>query len=192
MFMANEPTPAGAEGIQSLILTIRGQRVMLDSDLARIYGVTTGQLNQALKRNLTRFPTDFAFQLDRQEFTNLLSQSVIASSYGGRRTLPWVFTEHGTIMLASVLNSPIAIDASVRVVRAFVFLREQLFANRELARKFAELEKRLDAHDESIAALFEAIRWLLEPPAADETKREIGFHLREQAPPYRVRVNRKR
>jgi hypothetical protein len=192
MFMANELAHAGAEGIQSLILTIRGQRVMLDSDLARIYGVSTGQLNQALKRNLSRFPQDFAFQLGRQEFTNLISQIVISSSYGGRRTLPWVFTEHGAIMLASVLNSPVAVDASVRVVRAFVYLREQLLANRELSRKFVELEKRLDANDESIAALFEAIRRLLEPPAADEPKREIGFHLREQAPPYRVRVNRKR
>jgi hypothetical protein len=192
MFMANDLVHAGAEGIQSLILTVRGQRVMLDSDLARIYGVSTGQLNQALKRNLSRFPSDFAFQLDRQEFANLISQIVISSSYGGRRTLPWVFTEHGAIMLASVLNSPVAVDASVRVVRAFVYLREQLLANRELSRKFAELEKRLDDNDESIAALFEAIRRLLEPPAADEPKREIGFHLREQAPPYRVRVNRKR
>jgi hypothetical protein len=95
-------------------------------------------------------------------------------------------------MLASVLNSSIAVEASVRVVRAFVYLREQLLANRELAKKFSELEKRLDAHDESIAALFEAIRGLLEPPSTNEPKREIGFHLREEAPPYRVRVNRKR
>ena len=95
-------------------------------------------------------------------------------------------------MLASVLNSPIAVDASVRVVRAFVYLREQLLANRELSRKFAELEKRLDGNDESIAALFEAIRRLLEPSAVEESKREIGFHLREQAPPYRVKVHRRR
>jgi cell division protein FtsB len=192
MFMANELPHAGAEGIQSLILTLRGQRVMLDSDLARIYGVTTGQLNQALKRNLARFPSDFAFQLDRQEFVNLISQIVISRSYGGRRTLPWVFTEHGAIMLASVLNSPVAVEASVRVVRAFVYLREQLMANRELARKFAELEKRLDAQDESIAALFEAIRRLLEPPTAEEARKEIGFHIRETAPPYRVRLPRSR
>lgn len=191
MFMASELAHAGAEGIQSLILTIRGQRVMLDSDLARIYGVTTGQLNQALKRNARRFPEDFVFQIGRQEFRNLISQFVISSSYGGRRKLPWVFTEHGAIMLASVLNSEVAVEASVRVVRAFVFLREQLLANRELARKFAELEKRMDAQDESIAALFEAIRRLLEPPT-DAEKKEIGFHIRENAPPYRVRVNRKR
>lgn len=189
--MPNELVHAGAEGIQSLILTLRGQRVMLDSDLARIYGVTTGKLNQALKRNLVRFPKDFAFQLERKEFVNLISQSVISSSYGGRRTIPWVFTEHGAIMLASVLNSPVAVDASVRVVRAFVFLREQLLANRELSRKFVELEKRLDSHDESLAALFEAIRRLLEPEDS-EAKREIGFHLREMAPPYRVRTQRSR
>jgi hypothetical protein len=193
MFMADELAHAGAEGIQSLILTIRGQRVMLDSDLARIYGVSTGQLNQALKRNAGRFPSDFAYQLERQEFTNLISQFVISSSYGGRRTLPWVFTEHGAIMLASVLNSPVAVEASVRVVRAFVFLREQLLANRELSRKFAELEKRVTTHDDSIAALFEAIRRLLEPLPAEETpKREIGFHIREQGPPYRVRTQPRR
>ena len=192
MYMANEPASAAGEGIQSLILTLRGQRVMLDSDLARIYGVTTGQLNQALKRNLERFPTDFAFQIDRQEFTNLISQSVISSSYGGRRTLPWVFTEHGAIMLASVLSSPIAVEASVRVVRAFIYLREQLLANRELARKFAQLEKRMDAQDESIAALFEAIRRLLEPPAADTPKQEIGFHMREGTAPYRFKLRRQR
>lgn len=190
--MANELPHAGAEGIQSLILTLRGQRVMLDSDLARIYGVTTGQLNQALKRNLGRFPSDFAFQLNRKEFVNLISQTVTSSSYGGRRTLPWVFTEHGAIMLASVLNSPVAVEASIRIVRAFVYLREQLMANRELARKFAELEKRLNAHDESIAALFEAIRRLLEPSTAEERHKEIGFHIREKAPPYRVRLPRSR
>ena len=95
-------------------------------------------------------------------------------------------------MLASVLNSPVAVDASVRVVRAFVYLREQLLANRELSRKFTELEKRLDAHDESIATLFEAIRRLLEPPVEGEATKEIGFHMREEVPPYRVRVNRKR
>ena len=189
--MANELAHAGAEGIQSLILTIRGQRVMLDSDLARIYGVTTVRLNEQLRRNRNRFPADFAFQLTREELANLRSQIAISSLHGGRRYLPWVFTEHGAIMLASVLNSPVAVDASVRVVRAFVYLREQLLANRELSRKFAELEKRLDANDESIAALFEAIRRLLEPPAEGK-KKEIGFHIREHAPPYRVGVNRRR
>jgi len=166
---------------------------MLDSDLARIYGVATMRLNEQVKRNLHRFPIDFAFQLTREEFAELISHSAISKpSRGGRTKLPWVFTEHGAIMLASVLNSPIAVDASVRVVRAFVYLREQLLTNRELSRKFAELEKRLDANDESIATLFEAIRRLLEPPAVEGSKREIGFHLRETAPPYRVKVHRRR
>ena len=191
--MANELAHAVGEGIQSLILNIRGLRVMLDSDLARIYDVATKRLNEQVKRNLHRFPVDFAFQLAPEEFADLISQNAISKpSRGGRRKLPWVFTEHGAIMLASVLNSPLAVSASVRVVRAFVYLREQLLANRELSRKFAELERRLDAHDESIAALFEAIRRLLEPPVLEESKREIGFHLREVASPYRVKVHRRR
>lgn len=190
--MANELAHAGAEGIQSLILTLRGQRVMLDSDLARLFGVTTFRLNEQFKRNKDRFPEDFAFQLTREELANLRSQFAISSLHGGRRHLPWAFTEHGALMLAMILKNPVAVEASIRVVRAFVYLREQLLANRELAKKFADLEKRMDAHDESIAALFDAIRQLLEPPAEGETKREIGFHIREESAPYRVRVNRKR
>ena|SRR5213594_206509 len=192
MLMGNALGHTAIAGIQSLILIVRGQRVMLDSDLASIYGVELKRLNEQVKRNADRFPLDFAFQLEREEFATLKSQIATSRSHGGNRKLPWVFTEHGAIMLASVLNSPIAVEASVRVVRAFVYLREQLLANRELARKFDELEKRLDAHDESIAALFEAIRRLLEPPAVEAPKREIGFHLREMAPPYRVNVHRRR
>jgi hypothetical protein len=172
------------ESVEDAIHLIRGQRVMLDSDLAQIYGVSTKQLNQQLKRNQKRFPADFAFQLTRQEFTNLRSQSV-TSSYGGRRYMPWAFTEHGAIMLASVLNSEIAIEASVRVVRAFVRLRELVSANSVLAAKFAELEQRLDSHDVQIAQLFEAIRQLLTP--ATQKKREIGFHVREKAARYGAR-----
>lgn len=187
MSMANQPAVAPAVMIENLILTIRRQRVMLDSDLARIYRVTTGQLNQALKRNSKRFPADFAFQLTRQELAALISQSVISKTgRGGRQTPPWVFTEHGAIMLASVLNSPLAIEASVRVVRAFVYLREQLASNKKIAQKFAELENRLDSQDESIATLFEAIRQLLEPAEPGQPRREIGFHVKEQARSYRV------
>jgi len=192
MFMGNELAHMREVGIQSLILTLRGQRVMLDSDLAKIYGVELKRLNEQVRRNLDRFPTDFAFQIGREEFANLKSQFATSRSHGGKRKLPWVFTEHGAIMLATVLNSSVAIEASVRVVRAFVYLREQLLANRELSRKFAELEKRLDGNDQSIAALFEAIRRLLEPPAVEAPKREVGFHLREVAPPYRVKVHRRR
>jgi hypothetical protein len=184
-----EPMAAAAKKIQSLegaIHLIRGQRVMLDSDLAAFYGVTVRRLNEQLRRNAGRFPDDFAFQLARKEVANLKSQFATSSSHGGKRKLPWAFTEHGAIMLASVLNSETAVAASVRVVRAFVRLREMLLANRELAAKFSELELRLDGHDEAIANLFQAIRQLIEPPPP-ETKREIGFHVRETAPRYRTR-----
>jgi hypothetical protein len=177
--------------IEALILTVRGLRVMLDSDLARVYGVTTGQLNQALRRNKERFPDDFAFQITRQEFATLISQSVISKiGRGGRQKPPWVFTEHGALMLASVLNSSIAIDASVRVVRAFVLMREQLAAHKELSGKLSELESRVSGHDEAIQGLFEAIRRLLEP-APEEKPKEMGFHVRETAPPYRVRPHKR-
>jgi hypothetical protein len=192
MFMASEPATTPVKGVDSQIHFIRGQRVMLDSDLAGIYGVTTKRLLEQFKRNQDRFPEDFAFRLATQEFAILRSQIATSRLHGGRRYLPVAFTEHGAIMMASVLDSPVAIEASVRVVRAFVFLREQLVANRELARKFAELEKRLNGHDESLAALFEAIRQLLEPVTSETPRREIGYHIRETAPPYRVRVNRKR
>jgi hypothetical protein len=181
--------------IESAIHLIRGQRVMLDSDLAMIYGVTTKRLNEQLKRNRLRFPPDFAFQLTVQEFRNLKSriatsslrsQFGTSSSHGGRRKLPLVFTEHGALMFASVLNGEIAVQASVRVVRAFVRLREMVAANAQLAAKLQELERRLDSHDEGIANLFAALKQLLEP--SEPTKRrEMGFHVREKAARYRVR-----
>jgi len=192
MYMANEAATTHGEGVDSQIHLIRGQRVMLDSDLAVIYGVATKQLNQALKRNLRRFPKDFAFQITRPEFTNLKSQIVTSSSHGGRRKLPWVFTEHGAIMLASVLNSPRATEMSVFVVRAFVQMREVLMGNTQLAAKLVELEKRVGGHDAVIADLITAIRQLLEAPAEENPKREIGFHMREEAPPYRYKISRKR
>jgi ORF6N domain len=181
--------------VESAIHLIRGRRVMLDSDLAVIYGVTAKRLNEQLNRNRPRFPDDFAFQLTVQEFTNLKSQIATSSlrsqfvtsrSHGGKRKLPWVFTEHGALMLASVLNSEIAVQASVRVVRAFVRLREMVAANAQLAAKLQELERRPDSHDEGIANLFAALKQLLEP--SEPTKRrEIGFHVREKAARYRVR-----
>jgi hypothetical protein len=181
--------------LESAIHLIRGHRVMLDSDLAMIYGVTTKRLNEQLKRNHLRFPPDFAFQLTVQEFRNLKSQiatsslrsqSVTSSSHGGKRKLPWVFTEHGALMLASVLNSALAVQASVRVVRAFVRLREMVAANAQLAAKLEELERRFDSHDEAIANLFATLKQLLEPSETPK-RREIGFHVREEAPRYRVR-----
>ena len=187
------------ERIENLILTIRGQRVMLDSDLAKIYGVSTMRLNEQLKRNRERFPKDFAFQLTQQEFANLISQIAISSLHGGRRKLPWVFTEHGAIMLATVLNSPVAVEASVRVVRAFVYMREQLLklgqiSAADVMKKLAELEGRVGEHDEAIKLVFTALRQMLEPaaPAEEAPKREIGFHVREARGRYVVRTKRKR
>jgi hypothetical protein len=173
-------------GIEQMIYFIRGQKVMLDSDLAAIYGVELKRLNEQVRRNSKRFPSDFAFQLDYQEFTNLKSQFATSSSHGGKRKLPWVFTEHGAIMLASVLNSATAIEASVRVVRAFIHIREMLANNKALAAKFTELERRLDGHDEDLKNLFDAIRELLRPEEPTN-KREIGFHVHERSVPYRIR-----
>jgi len=188
MVMANESAAMYAvERIEALILTIRGQRVVLDSDLARIYGVKLKRLNEQVRRNHERFPQDFAFQLASQEFANLKSQFATSSLHGGKRKLPRVFTEHGALMLASVLNSPVAVEASVRVVRAFVLMREQMAAHKELAGKLADLEHRVGGHDAAIQDLFEAIRRLVEPPLP-ENRREIGFHVRETAPPYRIRI----
>ena len=187
--MADEQI-TNAVGIESMILTVRGSRVMLDSDLAAIYGVTTKRLKEQFKRNQKRFPGDFAFELTRQELANLRSQIATSSLHGGARYLPIAFTEHGAIMLASVLNSERAVEMSLFVVRAFVCMREQLAANKKLARTVAELEGRVGEHDGAIKDLFEAIRQLLEPPA-EEKRGEIGFHVRETSPPYRVRTRKR-
>jgi hypothetical protein len=174
-----------SEGLDELIYLVRRQKIMLDSDLAKMYGVTTKRLKEQFKRNRDRFPGDFAFVLTRQELANLRSQIATSSLHGGVRYLPIAFTEHGAIMLASILNSPTAIEASVRVVRAFVRMREMLSANKELAAKFAELEKRLDDHDHDLANLFAAIHQLLTP--TEESERKIGFHIREEPVRYRIK-----
>src|SRR5688500_5750856 len=163
------------------IYLVRGRSVTLDSDLAKIYGVSTSQLNQQFKRNEDRFPEDFAFQLTRQEFADLISQIAISKSgRGGTRKLPIVFTEHGAIMLASVLNSKVAVAASVNVVRAFVSMREAISRNKKLADKLAEIESRLDGHDETLTELFAAIRQLIDAPDEPEApQREIGFHVKD-------------
>ena len=171
--------------IEEMIFLIRGQRVMLDLDLAKVYGVATKRLKEQFRRNAKRFPNDFAFQLTNQELANLRSQFATSSLHGGHRYLPVAFSEHGALMLASVLNSPVAVEDSVRVVRAFVLMREQLAAHKELAQKLSELESRVSGHDESIQNLFEAIRQLVEPPPP-ENRKQIGF-MREMAPPYRIR-----
>ena len=180
------PSTRKMANVESAIYLIRGQRVMLDSDLAAIYGTSTMRLNEQFKRNRKRFPDDFAFVLTREEFTNLISQNAISRSHGGRRSLPVAFIEHGAIMLASVLNSDVAVQASVRVVRAFVKLREMVAANAQLAAKLEELERRLDSHDEAIVDLFAALKRLVEPLAPPK-RREIGFHVRERSGRYRTK-----
>jgi hypothetical protein len=174
--------------IEEMIFLIRGLRVMLDSDLAKIYGVTTKQLNQQFKRNRERFPSDFAFVVKNQEVMDMRSQNV-TSSRRNLRSAPIVFTEHGALMLGNILNSKTAMEASVRVVRAFVLMREQLAAHKDLAQKLSELESRVSGHDESIQNLFEAIRQLIEPPLPEDRK-QIGF-MRETSPPYRVKTHKR-
>jgi phage regulator Rha-like protein len=159
------------ERIEQGILLIRDQKVMLDEDLAEIYGVTTKRLNEQVKRNLDRFPADFMFQLSKEEYAQLRSQFA-TSRWGGRRYPPFAFTEHGTVMLASVLNSPVAVQASIQVVRAFIRLREIMATHKELARKLSALEKK---YDERFQVVFEAIRKLMESPSG-KPKRKIGFH----------------
>jgi len=160
------------ERIERAILLIRGEKVMLDSDLAEIYGVETRILNQAVQRNINRFPSDFMFQLTAAETQSLRSQIVTSNEgRGGRRYLPYAFTEHGALMLANVLNSERAAQTSVQVVRVFVRLRQMLSSNAELARKLESLEKKYDAQ---FKVVFDAIRQLMSPLA--KPKREIGFH----------------
>jgi len=185
MVMAAESAIESMNGVESKIHLIRGQRVMLDADLADIYGVELKRLNEQVSRNAKRFPQDFAFQLKRQELTILKSQIATSSSHGGRRKLPWVFTEHGAIMLASVLNSERAVEMSVFIVRAFAQMREMLLSNRGLAAKLDELENRISDHDGTITDLVTAIRQLLDQP--DAPPREIGFHVRERAVRYRIK-----
>jgi hypothetical protein len=158
------------------ILSIRGHKVMLDKDLALMYGVETRTLNQAIQRNKSRFPTDFLFQLTTAEFEVLKSQPGSNSrTHGGRRKLPYAFTEHGAVMAASVLNSPRAVEASVFVVRAFVRLRHLAASHKDLAKKLDELERTVGGHDAAIKQLVAAIRQLMSPPAPEKSSRRIGF-----------------
>jgi len=181
--------------IEPLILSIRRQRVMLAADLAKVYGVDTRTLNQAVKRNAKRFPGDFVFQLTHEEFeslrsqnailtdgrtasglsaANLKSQSVISSWGGARRSLPYAFTEHGAIMAAMVLNSRQAVAMSVYVVRAFTRMREQLTANAIILKRLAEIDKALLQHDSALRDIYRKLLPLLQPPSTPP-KRRIGF-----------------
>jgi len=175
------------ETIEQRIFLIRGQKVMLDFHLAELYGVQTKILNKAVTRNKHRFPLDFMFKLAKEEWESLRFQIGTSKirGRGGRRYVPYAFTEHGAVMLASILNSPTAVKASIVVVRAFVRFRELLSVHRELAEKLALLEKKIEQHDEEIQTLFEAIRRLMQPP--DKPKRQIGFRVEEPKAFYRVR-----
>jgi hypothetical protein len=197
--MSKEIIPT--EQIALRIRHFRGEKVLLDFDLAALYGVETRALNQAVRRNADRFPADFMFQLSSEE-TETLSQLVTPSvpghdvsnssqivmssgKYRGKRYRPYAFTEQGVAMLSSVLNSESAVKMNIAIMRAFVQLRRALETNRELARKFSELERRIDKHDAEIDAILEAIRQLMAPP--EKPRREIGFHVREEAARYRTR-----
>jgi hypothetical protein len=175
--------------VERAILILRGRRVILDSDLAALYGASAKRLNEQVKRNAERFPADFAFRLTPAEFETLRSQIATPKleRRGGRRTLPTAFTEHGALMAASVLNSPKAVEMSIQVVRAFVRLRRLLASHHQLAAKLDELERRIATHDSHIVALFDAVRSLMATP--EKPKRQIGFQTKgrnRSAPPNRA------
>jgi hypothetical protein len=170
------------------IFLLRNLRVMFDYDLAELYGVETGALNRAVKRNGDRFPGDFMFQLTAEEYEALKCQIGISRDWGGRRrSLPYAFTEQGVAMLSSVLRSPRAIQVNIAIMRAFVRLREMLLSNADLARKLVDLERK---YDSQFKAVFDAIRQLMAPPPAPP-KPEIGFGAKEDTIPYRTRKHRK-
>ena len=161
------------EIIEKKIYLIRNQKVMLSVDLAELYGVETRALNQAVKRNIERFPEDFMFQLNDSEFQNLKSQ-IVTSSWGGmRRANPYAFTEQGIAMLSSVLKSDRAIKVNIEIMRTFVKIRKIILQNKDLADKLAQLEIKTEKHDKDIKAIIDAIRQLMTPP--EKTKRKIGF-----------------
>lgn len=184
--MNNRLSPIPLERIQHAIFLLRGEKVMLDSDLAGLYGVTTGNLNKAVKRNFRRFPSDFMFQLTLEELEGLLFQPGRSKGRGGSRHRPYAFTEQGVAMLSSVLRSERAVQVNIAVMRAFVQLRQVLASHEELAQKLTDLERRIENHDSAIHSLFEAIRQLMAPPPPPQHP-EIGFHVKEDAVHYRVR-----
>jgi len=167
------------DDIQQLVHVVRGQRVMLDFDLARLYGVPTSALNQAVRRNADRFPDDFAYQLSRQEVTSLISQIVISKEgRGGRQKLPLAFTEHGVAMLSSVLKSPTAVRVNIEIIRIFVRLRRLMATPGELVEQLTQLAETVRLHDGQIKAIAQVLNRLMEPPA--KPTRPIGFHVQEE------------
>ena len=168
--MKKDQPPIPIERIERLILLIRGKKVLLDYDLADLYGVETKALNQAVKRNVKRFPPDFMFQLTNEELKTLRSQFVTSKGFAGRRVPPYVFTEQGVAMISGVLNSSRAIEVNIAIMRTFVQLRQMLSSNEELSRRLNELETR---YDKQFRVVFEAIRELMTPP--EPKRRQMGF-----------------
>jgi hypothetical protein len=173
----NSPSVRVADSIESRIFTVRGNRVILDSDLAQIYSVETRVLNQAVRRNREKFPADFMFQLSKSEYAGLRSQSVILEEGRGRhrKYLPYAFTEHGALQAANLLKSRNATAMSVYVIRSFVRLREQIAANAAILKRLAEIDRTLLVHDTSLRDIYEKLLPLLTAPAEEPTRR-IGFH----------------
>jgi len=184
-----KPPSIASETVEPLIQELRGERVLLDTDLARLYGVETKALNRAVRRNPEKFPSDFMFQLAVAEVESLRCQTGTSKpGRGGRRYLPYAFTEHGALMAANVLNSPQAVQMSVFVVRAFLKMRALLSESRSFAKKLADLETelkgRLDLHDVAIVEILQRVMSILDPPAQPEPpKRVMGFHSREAGDP---------
>ncbi|HWY74587.1 MAG TPA: ORF6N domain-containing protein [Verrucomicrobiae bacterium] len=175
------------QDIDSLIIEVRGQKVILDADLARIYEVPTKALNQAVKRNADKFPPDFLFRLTEKEAAVLRSQIVTSSfRHGGPRYRPHAFTEHGALMAATVLNSPRAVKMSLFIIRAFVKIREGLAANAAILKRLAEIDRTLLVHDVTLREILEKLRPLLAPTPKPPTP-EIGFHVKEDSVPYRIK-----
>ncbi len=174
---APETEIASLEQIEQTIFVVRGQRVMLDSDLAKLYGVETKRLNEQVARNVKRFPNDFAFQLTEQEVAILRSQIATSNvGRGGRRYLPWVFTEHGVAMLSSVLNSEMAIAVNIQIIRVFTRLRRLLATTGELVSQLSQLAQTVQLHDEQIQGITDVLRKMLEPPPdPPKPKHRIGF-----------------
>jgi hypothetical protein len=167
-----------SDKIQRMVHVVRGQRVMLDFDLARLYGVTTMRLNEQVRRNRDRFPGDFAYQLTQQELMDLISQNAISrSGWGGRRKLPWAFTEHGVAMLSSVLRSPAAVRVNIEIMRVFVRLRRLMATPGELVEQLTQLAEAVQLHDGQIKTIAQVLNRLMERPA--EPKHTIGFHVQE-------------
>jgi len=177
MAKVNKSMMVADEMIVTKIYLLRGQKVMLDEDLAELYQVPTGRLNEQVKRNIARFPADFMFQLTKEEFENLKSQNA-TSSWGGRRKLPFAFTEHGVLMLSSVLNSERAVSVNIQIMRIYTKMREMLMTNQEILLKLEQLERQTFQNSDDIQMIFTALKELLNPP--QEPRPRIGFRRKDE------------